>query len=93
MPDPQYPFLTDLDGQQHKREHNRLVRFLATRLRDEMGFRVKPAEIQLLGADERLSLRARGQLWDVVFIDEHGTAWAIELKRITGPTGRELPDL
>lgn len=93
MPDPRFPFLSDIDGQEHKHEHNRLVRFLATKLRDDIGCRVKPAEIQLVGADERLSLRARGELWDVVFVDENGTTWGIELKRLTDEYGRELPTL
>lgn len=93
MPDPRFPFLSDLDGQEHKADHNRLVRFLATRLRDDIGCRVKPAEVQLLGSDERLSLRARGELWDVVFIDEYGTTWGIELKRLVDDNGRELPPL
>lgn len=93
MPDAKYPFLSDLDGQQHKREHNRFVRHLAASIRDNLGVPVKPAEIELVGADERLSLRGRGELWDVVFVDDQGTKWGIELKRLTDTSGRELAPL
>lgn len=92
-PDPRYPFLSDINGQHHKHDHNRILRYLAIQLRDELGYRVKPAEIQMVGADETLSLRARGALWDAVFIDEKGIKWGLELKRLTDDLGRELRDL
>lgn len=93
MPDPEYPFLSDCLGQKRKERHNDLVQFLARGIRDELGWRVKPAEVEMVGGDDRLSLRARGELWDVVMEDPRGVMWGIEVKRLTDEDGTDLGEI
>jgi len=91
--DTKIPIIKADGGQNSHDQHNRHVDKIGASL-DALDIpRIRMAETNRLFESGELSLHHRGERWDVVFEDEEGILWGIELKKLRLADGRELDDL